>query len=104
MTRTPEGQLEDVATEIFKKHGIKWRKYGNYNHGQYKNKKGSFDFLISGGKLKKKLIWIEFKIRPRKPSPEQIEFQRWIVQNNGKAYVVYGVSELAKILAFERLV
>lgn len=104
MTRTPEGQLEDISKSIFKKHGIGYRKFSNSPTGHNRNKKGCFDFLISGGKLKRKLIWIEFKIRPRKSSIEQIEFQRWIVQNNGKAYVVYGVSELAKILAFERMI
>lgn len=94
---TPETELRNICYKILDKLGGTYRTFGNFNHGQYKNKKGTFDSLIA---YRGKMFWVEWKIRPRKMSPEQIEFQRWLFQNGQKGYVVYGVSEFAKIINF----
>lgn len=88
----PEKQLELDAENFIKKQNIdlKFRKFGNYNHGKYKNKKGTFDWLCS---FRNKLFWIEWKVGNNKLSPDQEEFQKWILQNNGLAFVCYSLED-----------
>jgi len=92
---TPEKQLEKDAEKFLNTIGATFRKFGNYNHGKYKNKKGCFDWLIAH---RNKLIWVEWKIKPRKPTIDQLEFQRWIKENNGMAEICYSIEELSQIL------
>jgi len=93
---SPEKELEISAEKFLKKIGAEFRKFGNYAHGKYRNKKGTFDWLVS---YRNTLIWIEWKIKPNKPSDDQIEFGEWINKhNNGKAVVCYSIEDMWNIL------
>lgn len=53
---------------------------------------GVFDlhFILPGGRLGV----IELKIKPNKPTPEQLDFQRTVLDNHGEANVCYSFDEV----------
>jgi len=95
---TPEAQLKADCAKLLGKLGGKY--YAMYlGHAGLRNTKnnGVFDWLVQ---YKDSMFWVEFKIKPRKPSEEQVAFQREVLRSHGKAYICWSVQNFITLLAF----
>lgn len=95
MSKTPEGKLKEKAAKLLAKYGGEYRSFGVIQKGYTNQKTGTFDWLVA---YQGSLIWIEWKVAPNTPSPEQILFGQWIKKNGGKAYICYSLAEFLSIL------
>ena len=93
---TPETALKGVIKDYLKLSEWEYIWNLNYGIGVYR---GVSD-LTAFKKIKQVPItlWIEAKVRPRKQSPDQIDFQELIERNGGHYILAYDVDDIERYI------